>query len=89
MEIRISDELRQICERIVLEDKSEAEWALIESCDMFQTEHFNGGFDADEQAFCFSYYDENESEFWFQMSLSEVADIISGKKSLLQVRTPD
>ena len=51
------------------------QWAEIESCDMFQTSNYCGGFDADEQAFCFSYFDPNNQEFWFQIDLQQVKSI--------------
>lgn len=44
---------------------------MIESSDMFQTKNFCGGFDAIENEFCFSYYNDDK-EFWFQLSLNDI-----------------
>jgi hypothetical protein len=86
MEKKIDDEFREICTQILNENKSEKEWASIESSDMFQTEHYCGGFDATENAFCFSYYSPTEKEYWFQISMNEVQNISSKKLSSLKMR---
>ncbi len=75
MKIEIDEEFREICSKILSEKRSDEEWALIESSDMFQTEHFCGGYDATEMAFCFSYYDSKNNEFWFQIDLNDVKKI--------------
>jgi hypothetical protein len=62
------------------------EWRLIESDDMFQTSHFCGGFDAIENAFCFSYYDKERKEFWFQIDLEEAQHIVTGTKTSILLR---
>lgn len=80
MDIAVDQELKDICGKILAEQKDEDAWAAIESDDMFQTKNFRGGFDAAEMAFCFSYYDPARQEFWFQVTLPEVAEIASGKK---------
>lgn len=67
MEIQVTDELVEICRRIVAEDRSEDEWASMESDDMFQTQNYVGGFDATEGAFCFSFFGASRQELWFQM----------------------
>ncbi len=71
MKIIIDEELIDICQRINMENKSPSEWDFIESDDYFQTLHYVGGWDETEQAFCFSYYDENRQEYWFQISLEQ------------------
>ncbi|MDP6555956.1 MAG: hypothetical protein QGG71_14900 [Pirellulaceae bacterium] len=71
MDYQIDDEFRSICQEIVAEDKTEDEWAEIESCDMFQTQKYCGGFEADEEEFCFSAY-LTDREYWFQLSLEQV-----------------
>ena len=38
-------------------------WAKKESSDEFQTKNYCGGFDATENEFCFSYYNENKIEY--------------------------
>jgi len=86
MDIPITDELRSLFERIVAEQKNEDEWAEIESDDMFQTESFDGGFDATERAFCFSYYASAGGEFWFQLTLPEVVAVLEEKKTVIEGR---
>ena len=81
------NELRDICRDIVGQAKSKEVWRAEESCDEFQTEHFVGGFDATEDAFCFSYYSP-EGEKWFQITLEEVGEIASGASPSLSLRVP-
>lgn len=76
MKIQVGEELKKICKSIIEENKNECEWSLIESCDMFQTAHYCGGYDATEKAFCFSYYDDNGEEFWFQLTLKQIKEIL-------------
>lgn len=79
MKINIDKEFKNICEEIIKENKTEAEWGEIESCDMFQSEHYCGGYEALEQEFCFSYYDKNNKEYWFQLPLAEILKIARGE----------
>lgn len=55
---------------------------------MFQAANLVGGYDADESAFCFSLY-EGDHEYWFQLTLDDVAAINNGKKNVVQVVTSD
>ncbi len=75
MELVISKDFREICNKIIKMDKTEKEWAEIESDDMFHAESYVGGYDADENAFCFSYYDEKNKEYWFQLTLVQIKKI--------------
>lgn len=86
MTINIDERFKTICKQILAEDKSESEWAAAESDDMFQNESYVGGFDADEKAFCFSYYNGNGEEFWFQVTLDEIKKIVNKEISQLNVR---
>jgi hypothetical protein len=63
-----------------------AEWSEIESDDQFQTENFCGGFDATEQEFTFSYYDEHKNEYWFQKSLEGIQKILEGEITEFPIR---
>lgn len=81
MDIPIEDELIDICEEIIEQNKSEQQWAEIESGDMFQSAMFCGGFDADENKFCFSYFSSTGSEYWFQFGLS-IAKRIASRSSV-------
>lgn len=81
MKIKVNDELMTIFKDIANENNSLAEWFLIESSDMFQSEHFCGGFDADEEVFCFSYYN---NEYWFSFTLEDVYKMSNLYDSLLE-----
>ena len=87
MQIPITNELRLIFKQIVDEQKTEDEWSEIESDDMYQSESFDGGFDATERAFCFSYYANDGDEFWFQLTLSEIEGILGRRKTVIDGRT--
>lgn len=86
MKLQISNEFRNICQEIVSEKKTPEEWAEIESDDMFQSQMFCGGFDADEMEFCFSYYSPEGREFWFQLAPSDVHAVADGKIHHLELR---
>lgn len=86
MKFTIDNEFRDICNNIINKNKTKEEWAEIESCDMFQSEKYCGGFDATEMEFCFSLYNKNGKEFWFQLSLNIIKEIIDGKIDELQAR---
>lgn len=86
MQVQVTNEFAEICRRILAESRSEEEWALVESDDMFQTENYIGGFDATEMEFCFSYFDASRHEFWFQCTLAQVADIARGRVPELEAR---
>ncbi len=89
MEIKISEEFIDICKEIHEENKSKEGWAETESDDMFQTENYCGGYDADEEAFCFSFYDNNGSEYWFQLNLDEIEKVIGGTLNALDGRSAE
>ena len=76
MQVQVTNELIGMLEDIVRENKSDDEWALVESDDMFQSPHYCGGYDAIERAFCFSYYPDEGSEYWFQLTLDELRKIV-------------
>ncbi|WP_444941995.1 hypothetical protein ACJJI3_07265 [Microbulbifer sp. ZKSA004] len=78
MEVPISQEFVKICKQIKAKPHSISRWSEIESDDMFHSDSFRGGFDADEQEFCFSFYDQAGDEYWFQVSLSSIIEIASG-----------
>jgi hypothetical protein len=80
MNIPITDELIGICTEIKDRNLLPSQWAEIESSDMFQSEKFAGGYDADEQEFCFSYYLTKDTEYWFQFNLYQALQISQGVK---------
>ena len=86
MQIQVDHEFFTLCEEILKEDHSLEEWREIESDDMFQTPHYEGGFDADEDAFCFSYYDSNGDELWFQLTISEMMQVVAGELKSIEAR---
>lgn len=85
-QLRIDNELKNICEQIRRENKTIEEWYQIESDDMFQSGNYCGGFDGIEQEFCFSYYDDEGKEWWFQFSFFDIEKIISGKMLYIDMR---
>ncbi len=87
--IQLDDEFVGICREIVGRNLSEPEWAEIESDDEFQSVAYRGGFDATEKAFCFSYYDEDSREYWFQLSLAEVHQVAAGALCETAARTAE
>ena len=86
MRVPIDDALREICRMIVEKDKTEDQWAEIESDDMFQEGPFVGGYDAEESEFCFSYYANDGCEYWFQLSLEQAGQIEGGRDVHLETR---
>lgn len=88
MKIKVDNEFLEICKMIISENKSIEEWQEVESDDYFQSDQYVGGFDATENAFCFSYYDTNRNEFWFQISIGEVENILDRRIKELEVRIP-
>ncbi len=84
MEIPINSELIIICKEISAENKSIDQWSEIESGDMFQSGCLIGGFDADDKEFCFSFFGEDKSEYWFQLGLSIANKIASGHRPILK-----
>lgn len=86
MLLRIDDEFATICLEIVEQNLTAAEWSKIESDDWFQTSNYVGGFDAIEQAFCFTYTSQDGAEYWFQITLLEVDDIVAQMITYIQTR---
>lgn len=82
----IESELRDICQEIVDRDQSLDEWREMESSDEFQGERYHGGFEAEEDAFCFTYYEDDSTELLFQFTLEEAADIADGTKMSVEAR---
>jgi hypothetical protein len=89
MSIRIDDELLAIMRSIKQQALSQGKWAEQESDDEFQTNHYCGGYDADEKSFCFSWYDSNHKEYWFQFSLDEIEEVLAGNINELEGRVAE
>lgn len=86
MRVPIDKALRDICAAIVGERKTAEEWAEMESDDMFSEGSFAGGYDADESAFCFSFFATDRKEYWFQFTLDEARRIADGGDVPLDAR---
>jgi len=86
MKHKFKKEFLSICKEIFKKDLNIGQWALIESSDEFQNDKYCGGFDATENEFTFSYYNENDEEFWFQLSLNNIKDVIEGKITEIETK---
>jgi hypothetical protein len=86
MQIPTNEDLRSICREISDKGFSVEQWAEIESSDMFQSDAFCGGFDADEQAFLFSWYANDNGEYWFQLSIELAKSIAAGNSPIIEGR---
>lgn len=85
-QIEADDHLRAICREIVAEGKTAVEWGQIESDDMFSAGPFEGGYDATEQEFLFSYYAPDGTEYWLGFPLEIASKIASGAQYYLDIR---
>jgi hypothetical protein len=88
MKLLIDQELIEILQSIREKGLTIKQWQEIESSDMFQSEHFTGGFDAIENAFCFSFFSE-EKEYWFQVTLEQIDEILNKRVSFIQMTLSD
>ena len=86
--IEIDEELRSQIREIQRERMSAIEWAEIESDDLFQSEHYRGGFDATEMEFCFSFF-RSHKEYWFQFSLTDIDTLLRSSDAKIEVRPAD
>jgi len=86
MQLNVDTEPRTCELSIVARDQSIEDWRDTESDDEFQTENYVGGYEALEDAFCFSYYAADGAELWFQVTLAEVAKIAAGEMSAVEAR---
>ena len=79
MKIKVTEEFIGIVQEISDQDYDLKEWDEVSSSDMFQTDHFCGGFEGAEGEFTFSFFDESGDEYWFQFPLTDVPKILEGK----------
>ena len=89
MQLTVDEEFRKLAEEIAAWMDTEPDWRECESDDMFQSEQYCGGYDADEEAFTFSHYDGGGEEWWFQLTPSQVIDAARGRLSTVDARQPD
>lgn len=85
----LDSEFATIATEIVAQALSLEQWAEVESGDMFQSENYCGGFDATEMEFCFSHYDDNDQEWWFQCAIEVVEAVARGDNISVDMRRPD
>lgn len=85
MKIFIDQELFDICKKIENQNWDKDTWAGHEADDWFQTENYEGGYDADEMAFCFA-KTTKKGEYWFQFTLEENHLVLEGKLKELESR---
>lgn len=85
MEIQVNDELKSICKDILDENKSAEQWKESGVGELYQTDSFCGGYEAATGLFSFSLY-RGEKEFWFDLQLSAVSDIVNGNKKTIECK---
>ena len=88
MELEIDAELRALCAEIAAWMASEPAWREQESSDMFQSVHYCGGWEADEEAFTFSHYDAAGRERWFNLTPEDVGRVLDGRLVAVAARAP-
>ena len=86
MKFRITRELKDICENILMIDWSEEEWKKHSSEDQFVTNNFEGGYNAAKNLFSFLYTDSNFREYLIEIPLKEVDNIFSGEITSLNAK---
>ena len=89
MVVEIESQFKDICNEILLRGWSKEEWAERESDDELHAERYSGGYDADEEAFCFSYFAADGIEYWFQVTMEEIVDLSEGRKTTVDARVAD
>lgn len=76
----LKSELFRHFDDIAAMDLDQAGWTERESSDMFQSDHFSGGFDAIEGEFLFSYFPDEGGELWFGITLGELQRAIASRE---------
>ncbi len=85
-QVQVDNDLLAIAREILDSNRSKAEWAEVESDDMFQLGSWCGGFEALEGAFTFSYYRNDGQEFWCTLTIEELRMLVEGRSTTLEVR---
>lgn len=86
---QFSEEFRSLCQSIRNENLRIEQWRLIESDDQFRTQNYCGGFDATEDEFTFSWYDDSKNEHWFQLSLEQIELVTAGLMTEIETQRRD
>jgi hypothetical protein len=88
MPLPIDAEMRALCAEILAWMRDEPEWRDEESSDMFQSGHYCGGWESDEDAFTFSHYDADGHEDWFNLTPADIEAAATGRLVSVEVRPP-
>ncbi len=88
MKHTLEKDFLEICKDILSEYKTLEDWRKIESDYMFQIGNYADGFDATENEFCFSVF-VNDFEYWFQLSLDEIKEVLNGFKKSVELDKAD
>jgi hypothetical protein len=83
------EELQRLCREIVGSQRSVEEWRETESDDEFQSANYVGGYDADDDAFFFAYYDDSDAQWWFRLTMAEARQIAEGGGSVIDLHPDD
>ena len=86
MKTSVDQDFLEIVKDIVQMNHSEEEWAALESSDMFQRGVYNGGYNAEDRFFAFSFKDESNTEWCFSLTLDEVKQISRKEKTVLEIQ---
>ena len=70
MKIRLTNEFKYLCERIILLNWTEEQWAENSGEDFLHSDKFEGSFDPDSKTFRFIHITSDFEEFEFQLKLS-------------------
>ena len=81
----VDADLAAIAADIIREDRTELEWAAVESDDTFQRGRYVGGYEEPERAFTFSFYGK-DGELWFQFTLDQARAIAAGRQKTVHAR---
>jgi hypothetical protein len=86
--LTVDSELISICDNIKRMIDEGRDWNATESSDEFQSKNYCGGWESIEGEFTFSYYNQGH-EYWFQLSLQDIEDILIGRKKFIQLNKPN
>jgi hypothetical protein len=84
-QIEADDDLRKICLEIVIKGRTAAGWDQNECYDIFTAGPYEGGYDATEHKFLFSYYAPDGKECWIGFDLEVATRIASGEQHFLEI----
>lgn len=91
MQLEVTDELRDICRRILNEGSSVEDWESCTGDDYFESENFSGGFDEDGSGnamFWFTCRQGANAESCFCLTPEDVHDILEGTLASVDLIVP-